>query len=180
MRHCPRCGGVLAQVPPTICGTCGYEVYFNPRPSGGAIVLRAYEGYAGDEGDKHGEEFLVIRRVRGPRAGWWDLPSGFCEGFEHPADAAVREAREELGVEIELGDLVGMYIGTYEFQDEVLPVLDCYWLATLGTGEITLDSAEASEYAWMRLDAPPPLAFATMDSAVRDAQIRRSSVRLFL
>jgi 8-oxo-dGTP diphosphatase len=167
MRHCPRCGARSGE-PPAVCAACGYAVYVNPRPTGTAILI-----------SPGGLEFLAIRRARGPRAGWWDLPGGFCDGFELPADAAVREAREELGVRVELGDFAGMYIGTYEFQDEKLPVLDCFWLATVNEGQtIALDPAEASEYAWLRLDDPPEMAFATMDAVLRDVQIRRSSVRL--
>lgn len=164
MTHCPRCGAPTP-APPSVCGACGYAVYVNPRPSGSAILLR-------------GDEFLAVRRVRPPQAGWWDLPGGFCDGWEHPADAAVREAREELGVDIQLGDFVGMYIGTYEYQGEPLPVLDCFWFAMITAGEITLDAAECSEYAWMPLADPPRMAFQTMDAALLEARIRRSSVRL--
>ena len=68
-----------------------------------------------------------------------------------------------------------MYVGTYEFQDEPLPVLDCFWLARLapGSAAITLDPAEATEHAWLPLSDPPPLAFSTMESAIRE--VRRSS-----
>ncbi|WP_327008752.1 NUDIX hydrolase [Dactylosporangium sp. NBC_01737] len=146
------------------CAACGYAVFVNPRPTGTPIIV-------------DGDRFLVIRRARPPQQGWWDLPGGFCDGFEHPRDAAVREAREELGVDIHLGAFVGMWIGTYEFQDEPLPVLDCFWLATLAPGAtITLDPAEGTELAWMPLSDPPPLAFSTMESAIRE--VRRSSGRL--
>jgi 8-oxo-dGTP diphosphatase len=148
------------------CAACGYAVYVNPRPTGTAIIF--------DDADR----FLVIRRARPPQQGWWDLPGGFCDGWEHPSEAAVREAREELGVEIRLGAFVGSWIGTYEFQDEPLPVLDCFWLARLapGTAGITLDPAEGTEHAWVPLSDPPPLAFSTMESAIRE--VRRSSGRL--
>ena len=146
------------------CPACGYAVFVNPRPSGAPIIL-------------DGDRFLVIRRVRPPREGWWDLPGGFCDGWEHPSDAAVREAREELGVEVRLGAFVGMWIGAYQFQDETLPVLDCFWLASLAPGAvIALDPAEGSELAWMPLSDPPPLAFSTMDAAIRE--VGRSSGRL--
>jgi ADP-ribose pyrophosphatase YjhB (NUDIX family) len=148
-----------------VCGACGYAVYVNPRPTGTAIIL-------------DGGRFLAIRRARPPREGWWDLPGGFCDGFELPADAAVREAREELGVSVELGAFAGMHIGTYEFQGEQLPVLDCFWLATIVSGEIALDPVEATEHAWLPLADPPEMAFPTMDVVLRDVVIRRSSVRL--
>ena len=163
MRHCPRCGAAT-DAPPVACPACGYAVFVNPRPSGAPIIL-------------DGDRFLVIRRARPPREGWWDLPGGFCDGWEHPSAAAVREAREELGVEILLGAFVGMWLGGYQFQDEMLPVLDCFWLASLAPGAvITLDPAEGSELAWMPLSDPPPLAFSTMDAAIRE--VRQSSGRL--
>ena len=157
-RHCPRCGAPTGELPAR-CAACGYESYLNPRPTGTVIILR-------------GEEFLAIRRVREPRAGHWDLPGGFCDGFEHPAEAAVREAREELGVTVELGEFAGMFIGSYDFQGERLPVLDCFWLATITAGEITLDPGEGSELTWLPLDDPPAMAFSTMDAVLRGSIIR--------
>ncbi|GAB3159516.1 NUDIX domain-containing protein [Micromonospora sonneratiae] len=160
---CPRCAAALSVAPPTDCAACGYRLFVNARPSGGVIVL---DGGPGEL------RFLALRRAAQPRAGRWELPGGFCEGAEHPADTAVREAHEELGVGIVLGDLVGMYVGEYEFQGETVPVLDMFFLATLGAGKITLDPAESSDMCWFPLDAPPALAFDTMDSAIRDAAHR--------
>jgi ADP-ribose pyrophosphatase YjhB (NUDIX family) len=114
--------------------------------------------------------FLALRRAVDPHRGEWELPGGFCDGWEHPADAAVREAREELRVTVHLGEFVGMYMGSYDFQGETLPVLDCFWLATIAGGEIDLDPAEATEYAWFPLVDAPRLAFATMNRALDDAR----------
>jgi 8-oxo-dGTP diphosphatase len=157
---CPRCSVPLAAAPPTACAGCGYQLFVNPRPTVGLFVLDG----AGDR-----TRFLALRRAAEPMAGGWETPGGFCDGWEHPAEAAVREAREELGVRIILGDFIGMYIGSYRFQDEDLPVLDNFFLATLGPGEITLDPAESAELTWFDLAKPPPLAFGTMDRAVQDA-----------
>ena len=156
--HCSRCGAALPAAPPSVCASCGYHVYVNARPTSGLIIVR----------DGH---FMALLRAREPRAGLWELPGGFCDGAEHPADAAVREAREELGVEIELGALVGMYVGSYDYQDETLPVLDCIYLASLAPdAEITLDRDEAAELTWFPIDAPPAMAFETMDRALEDAR----------
>ena len=130
----------------------------NARPTAGVIVV-------------DGGRFLAIRRARAPRAGQWALPGGFCDGWEHPADAAVREAREEVGAEVTLGDLVGMYVGDYDYQDERLPVLDCFFLATVANrAALALDPVEVSEMDWFALDAPPQLAFDTMRKAIADAK----------
>jgi ADP-ribose pyrophosphatase YjhB (NUDIX family) len=113
--------------------------------------------------------FLALRRAVEPKAGLWETPGGFCDGWEHPRDAALREGREELGVEVTLLDFVGMYIGCYQYQGEDLAVLDCFWLARLpDSAEVTLDSAESTAHTWLPVLDPPPLAFATMDEALRD------------
>jgi len=157
-RFCPRCGGPLSGPPPTRCASCGYELFVNPRPSGGVVVVES-------------GRFLALRRAAEPRKGEWELPGGFCDGFEHPAEAAVREAREELGVDVELGPFVGMYLGDYEYQGENLPVLDCFWLAWLLDKSVTLNKRESLEYLWLPLSNPPQLGFRSMDQAVRAAAI---------
>jgi ADP-ribose pyrophosphatase YjhB (NUDIX family) len=158
---CPRCAAPLDSTPPTVCSRCDYRLYANPRPSAGLIVL---------DRRPPAPRFLAVKRALAPRAGRWELPGGFCDGWEHPAAAAVREGREELGVEVTLGDFVGMYVGSYDFQGERLPVLDCFFLASAPGDRIVLDGREASDLAWFALDDPPPLAFDTMDRALRDAR----------
>jgi 8-oxo-dGTP diphosphatase len=156
-RFCPRCAAPLPGCPPTTCGACAYALFVNPRPTATVIVRRD-------------SSYLAVLRAIQPKKGLWELPGGFCEGFEHPADAAVREAREELGVTVRLGAFVGMYLGSYEFQDETLPVLDCFWLATIVDGDLALQATEVAEYAWRALAATPDLAFDTMNRAIVDAR----------
>lgn len=159
-RFCPRCGAGLHDKPPTACVACGYQLFVNARPTGSLIV-------------HDGRRFLALKRVMEPRAGLWEVPGGFCDGWEEPAAAAMREGREELGVEVTLGEFVGMYIGSYDYQDERLPVLDCFFLATLPDGaRLALDPGESSEYAWFDIDRPPPLAFESMDRAIIEAARR--------
>jgi ADP-ribose pyrophosphatase YjhB (NUDIX family) len=139
---------------------CGYALFVNARPTGCLVV-------------HDGHRFLALRRAREPRAGLWAVPGGFCDGWEEPAAAAVREGREELGVEVTLGHFIGMYVGSYDFQSERLPVLDCFFLATLSDGaQVRLDPREATEFTWFDLHDPPALAFGTMDRAVAEAARR--------
>jgi 8-oxo-dGTP diphosphatase len=64
-----------------------------PTPAAGVICLR-------------GDEVLLIRRGTPPRLGQWSLPGGKIEYGERAADAALRELREETGVEADLLGLV--------------------------------------------------------------------------
>lgn len=48
-----------------------------------------------------GRVFIQLRPDQGHLGGLWELPGGKCRAGEAPADAVVRECREELGTEVE-------------------------------------------------------------------------------
>src|SRR5260370_12743147 len=52
--------------------------------------------------DAHGRILLVDPKYKPD----WDLPGGMAEGTEPPADAVRRELREELGLDLHVGDLL--------------------------------------------------------------------------
>lgn len=53
-----------------------------------------------------GSQILLVRRARPPLAALWSFPGGVVEIGEHLTEAAVREVREETGLEVEVGDAI--------------------------------------------------------------------------
>lgn len=72
----------------------------NPVPAVGVVCLK-------------GDAVLLIRRGRPPRQGEWSLPGGRIEPGERAVDAALRELREETGVEAEIVALVDVVDGVF-------------------------------------------------------------------
>ena len=61
-----------------------------------------------------GSRVVLVKRGHPPLAGEWSIPGGVLEVGETVREAAVREAREETGLTVEPGDLLGVF-------DRVLP-----------------------------------------------------------
>jgi len=61
------------------------------------------------------QRILLVRRSVEPGIGEWCLPGGFIEIGETPSQAAVRELKEEIGIEIEPPQLlsVGSHLNGY-------------------------------------------------------------------
>jgi 8-oxo-dGTP pyrophosphatase MutT (NUDIX family) len=96
------------------------------------------------------DEVLLVRHTYGDRRRW-ELPGGAVKRHEQPRDAAVREVREELGIEIRewrsLGD-VSVQV------DRRRGTLCCF--ATHADGlEPQIDEVEIEELGWFRSDALP-------------------------
>jgi ADP-ribose pyrophosphatase YjhB (NUDIX family) len=67
------------------------------------LRVAAYAVVIGDD-----EAMLLAHWNDGPGRTAWTLPGGGLDPGEHPADAAVREVREETGYEVELDELIGV------------------------------------------------------------------------
>lgn len=151
-RFCPRCGAAAEVHYPRsiVCPTCGYQAYFNPKPVASAIPR-----------DAQGR-VILLRRGFEPGANLWTFPGGFVDLGESVEDAARREAREELELEVELDGLVGVYSRA---QDRV--VLVVFEAIAKGAPRTT---AEATEVRPFRLDEIPwgELAFWSTERALRD------------
>jgi 8-oxo-dGTP diphosphatase len=56
-----------------------------------------------------GDSVVLVKRGHPPLAGEWSIPGGLLEVGETLRQAAVREALEETGLRVEVGELLGVY-----------------------------------------------------------------------
>ena len=136
VRFCPRCGRPAeVEFPRSLrCAACGYAALFGPDPVA-ATVPRDEEG-----------RIWLLRRALHEGAGLWSFPGGYVELGESVEDAARRETREEMEIDVVLGRMVGVY--SREDTRAVLVVFDARALG------IPRETAEASE---VRAFAPDEL-----------------------
>ena len=89
---------------------------------------------------------FATQRGYGDFKGGWEFPGGKIEEGETPQEALVREIREELETEIEVGGL----IDTIEYDYPTFHLsMDCFWTEIV-SGELVLTEHEASK--WLMID----------------------------
>ncbi|WP_405800851.1 NUDIX domain-containing protein [Streptomyces sp. NBC_01506] len=154
--HCTSCGAPYPAAAdwPRTCRVCGATAYRNPLPV--AVTLLPVT-------DDRGTALVVITRTIEPRRGQVALPGGFIDHAEDWRHAAVRELREETGIEaaerdVRLADAMSSPDG-HLLIFALLPERPAAELpASVATDETT---------GWHLLRAPAELAFPLHTRAVR-------------
>jgi NADH pyrophosphatase NudC (nudix superfamily) len=103
LKHCGMCGCALATGPDEsnytrlYCPECGWNWYDPPVPVTLVLVTT-------DEGH------VVYTRKKSFEPGRWSVVSGFIPRGERAEDAAVREVKEETGLEVEIVRFMGTHV----------------------------------------------------------------------
>ena len=91
---------------------------------------------------KDGDRIFATQRGYGDQKGGWEFPGGKMEPGETPEQALVRELKEELAVEV----CVGEKICTVEYDYPKFHLtMHCFW-ATIVSGEIKLLEHEDAKW----------------------------------
>lgn len=157
-RYCPTCGGTLesrllkaGEPERLVCVSCGYVFYLDPKVAVGTIIEHSHGG------------IVLVRRAIDPGYGKWVFPGGYVDRGEQVHDAALREAREECGLDVVLNRLLNVY--SYPGRAPIILVYSATAIGgTLGTDEESLEVRvfERTEIPW------DELAFRSTREALRD------------
>ena len=110
------------------------EASLAPQLAVGAVVVR--DG-----------SLLMVRRARDPGKGLWSLPGGRVQKGEYLSDALRREVSEETGLDITVGDLVGIL----EVPGELHYVILDFFARVEGEASPS-PSTDVDEARWVQLD----------------------------
>lgn len=143
-KYCPSCASLLeskevAGRERPVCPRCGRVVYYDPKIAAICVVDR-------------GGDILLVRRGNEPGYGLWSMPGGYVDRGEVVEEAAAREVQEETGLEVEVGDLLGL------FSEREHPVMVAAFLAR-EVGGLLAAGSEALEVGFFTPDNLPELAF---------------------
>jgi ADP-ribose pyrophosphatase YjhB (NUDIX family) len=157
-RYCPACGGGLEprMLKPgdqerLVCAACGFVFYMDPKVAVGTIIT-AEDG-----------RIVLVRRAIEPGYGLWVFPGGYVDRGEQVTAAAIREAREESGLEVVIGDLVNIY--SYPGNAPIIIV----YTATIAGGELCGDDECLEARLFAREEIPwHALAFQSTREALEE------------
>ena len=155
---CPMCGGELeprslkaSEPERLVCTRCGFVFYLDPKVAVGTII----------RDDNH--RIVLVKRAIEPGYGKWVFPGGYVDRGEQVQLAAVREAKEEAGLDVQLDHLINIY--SYPGR---APVIIVYAASIVG-GELCCDD-EGLEARWFHGHEIPwdELAFSSTFDALRE------------
>ncbi|HEY6081142.1 MAG TPA: NUDIX hydrolase [Polyangiaceae bacterium] len=136
--HCPRCAAPRASEGDAVrfvCDACGFVYYYNVAVSASVLILAA---------DGH---ILFIRRARDPSQGKLALPGGFIDRGETAEAAAIREIREEAGVQLPSVEFLASFPNLYAYRGVEYPVVDLFFVGRVATrASSALD--DVTEIVW--------------------------------
>lgn len=156
-RFCPRCGEVLRprRVKPggpnlAACVSCSFVHYQDPKVATGTLFRL-------DGG------IVLARRAIAPSYGKWVFPGGFVDKGERVEEAAIRETREEVNLEVKIDRLLNVY----SYEDSAVVII-AYAAQVIG-GQLQAKDESLDAKAFTPAQIPwGELAFRSTQDAIKE------------
>lgn len=141
-KFCPKCGNDLERKKISghirhVCPKCNFVFYQNPKPTVGVFIIE-------------NKRVLLAKRGITPYKGWWDSIGGFMEQGESPQETAIRETKEETGLDIKLTEILGTANDRYQDQH----IVSIAFLAKIIKGK-PAPSDDVAQLKWFPLGKLP-------------------------
>ncbi len=159
IRFCPRCGGERLSWPTAKnirCDCCGFVLYLNIAAAVAVIM------------ECRGKLLFGVRK-REPGRGMLDLPGGFADAGESAEQAARRELREELGIEVPEMRYLFSFPNRYPYGGMVYDTLDLIFLVRWDQFPPVAAADDLADVVWVERGAVEfdRIAFDSLRRAVR-------------
>jgi ADP-ribose pyrophosphatase YjhB (NUDIX family) len=156
-RFCPRCGGSLelrtlkaGEPARLVCQACGFVFFLDPKVATGAV-------FSLDGG------VLLVQRGIEPSYGKWVFPGGYVDRGESLEVAAIREVKEESGLDVRLTRLLGVYSSPNH------PVILIAYAGEVTGGSLQVDEEGLDARVFAPAEIPwGELAFPSTPQVIRD------------
>ena len=155
INFCIRCGQPLqdreafGKIRRT-CSGCGYVHFLDPKVAAIVFIVDAHR-------------VLLVKRAENPEKGKWSLPGGFVDAGEDPRKAAIREAVEETGLQVEITRLLDVFY--YPSPNGSPTPIVIAFEAQMVSG-VLCAADDAEEVAWFAADQLPELAFTSTHALI--------------
>lgn len=163
LKFCTKCGHQLEERlieknKRMYCHYCGTIYYDNPIPSV-AVVARNENG-----------QLLLVKRKAEPKKGFWALPGGFMDDGESAIQAALREMKEETG----LNGIIKRFIKIYNHESKIYGYVIIITYEVRITGGQLKAGDDAEDANFFDIEELPSLAFHFQEKAIE--QVIGSSI----
>ena len=105
---------------------CDFVLWNNPTPVLAAVAHR-------------NDEVVLVQSIGWPTH-WFSLVTGFMEAGESPEEGIAREIKEEIGLDCEVGNLLGVY--EFNQMNQIIIAFD----VLLADGKITIEEEELAGF----------------------------------
>lgn len=156
-KYCPNCKSNLTDKEGFYeCFSCGMKIFKNSAPTASVLIVRD-------------EKILLAVRSIEPKKGMLDIIGGFLGNGEDPKSGAMREVKEESGLEIELIDLLGVYMDKYKYQERIVDTLNFVYVGKIIKGTMRAND-DVAKLLWFKIGNTPNMAFNHQSKTLKDLE----------